>query len=224
MPRSPRVAVGGLVYHALNRAVQGTVLFRRDSDYEAFEQVLEEACALLPMRVLAYCVMPNHWHFLLWPVADGDLSEFLRWLTQTHTQRYHIAHGSVGSGPIYQGRFKSFPVQSDEHLLTVARYVERNPLRAGLVERAEDWRWGSLWRRMRGDALEQFLLNSWPIRRPRNWVAWVNEPQSQAELAGVRQSIMRGRPFGQEPWVNDTAKRLGLESSLRPRGRPPAAT
>jgi hypothetical protein len=88
------------------------------------------------MRLLAYCLMPNHFHLLVWPRADGDLSQFLRWLTVTHTQRWHAHHRTAGTGHLYQGRFKSFPVQSDEHFLTVCRYVERNALRANLVGRA----------------------------------------------------------------------------------------
>jgi REP element-mobilizing transposase RayT len=116
-----------------------TTLFHKPGDYAAFEAVLRQAKDWQPMRLLAYCLMPNHWHLLLWPHGDGELSEFLRWLTLTHTQRWHAHHHSAGSGPIYQGRFKSFPVQEDEHLLRVCRYVERNGLRAGLAERAEGW-------------------------------------------------------------------------------------
>src|SRR5713101_412578 len=110
MPRRARSVPGGLVYHVLNRAHART-----------------------PIRILGYCLMPNHWHLVLWPRDDGQLSEFMRWLTVTHTQRWHAHHHTAGTGPVYQGRFKSFPVQSDEHVITVCRYVERNPLRANLV-------------------------------------------------------------------------------------------
>jgi putative transposase len=97
------------------------------------------------MRLLSYCLMPNHWHLVLWPRADGELSDFGHWLTLTHTQRWHAHYHNVGTGHLYQGRFKSFPVARDEHFLQLCRYVERNPLRAGLVRRAEAWQWGSLW-------------------------------------------------------------------------------
>ena len=149
MPRRSRCNSGGYVYHALNRAVRRATLFRKDGDYAAFEQVLREAKDWQPMRLLGYCLMPNHWHLVLWPEHDGDLSEFLRWLTVTHTQRYHAHYHTAGTGPLYQGRFKSFPVQEDEHLRTLLRYVERNALRAGLVRRAEDWRFA-------GSALDVF--------------------------------------------------------------------
>jgi putative transposase len=146
MPRRARSVIGGLVYHVLNRSNGRLTLFRKPADYEAFFRVLDEARQRLPLRILAYCVMSNHWHFLVWPEHDQDkaVSEFFRWLTVTHTQRWHAHHGTSGSGHLYQGRFKSFPVQEDDHFYTVARYVERNALRAGLVKRAEDWRFGTL--------------------------------------------------------------------------------
>ena len=146
MPRRPRISSGGVVYHVLNRGVGRMTLFEDRDDYAAFERVLAQAQERLPMRLLGYCLMPNHWHLVVWPRKDGDLSEWMRWLTVTHTQRWHAHHHSAGTGPVYQGRFKSFPIQSSPHLLTVVRYVERNALRARLVKQAEDWRWGSLWR------------------------------------------------------------------------------
>ncbi len=118
-------------------------LFEKPSDYSAFEKILAEAHHRTSIRIAAYCLMPNHWHLLLWPRTDGELSEVMRWITVTHTQRWHAYRHSSGTGPVYQGRFKSFPVQTDEHFITVARYVERNALRAKLVERAEEWRWSS---------------------------------------------------------------------------------
>src|SRR5205823_14680761 len=115
----PRYAPGGFVYHALDRAAARLPLFHKDGDYQAFLRVFDEALTLYPIRVLAYCVMPNHWHFVLWPQHDRQLTDFLRWLTATLTMRWHTHYHSVGSGHLYQGRFKSFPVQTDEHLYTV---------------------------------------------------------------------------------------------------------
>jgi putative transposase len=156
MPRRARSIVGGLIYHVLNRSNGRTTLFRKEADYDAFLRTLVEAHARLPLRIPSFCVMPNHWHFVVWPRrgADEEMSEFFRWLTFTHTQRWHAHHRMSGTGHLYQGRFKSFPIEQDEHFYTVARYVERNPLRAQLVERAEDWRSGSLWLRRAGAAAE----------------------------------------------------------------------
>jgi len=220
MPRRPRVATGGLAYHVLNRRVGRLQLFEKPGDYAAFEQILQDAYDRTRIRILAYCLMPNHWHLLLWPRQDGELSEVLRWLTVTHTQRWHAHRQTAGTGPVYQGRFKSFPVQTDEHFLTVARYVERNALRAKLVARAEEWRWSSLWRLSQGNTKLMTFLSEWPVEKPRQWLTWVNAPETVAELKALRENVNRGRPFGNTAWVARIAKRLGLESTLRPRGRP----
>jgi putative transposase len=222
MPRPLRNAPGGLVYHALNRANARLTIFRDEADYEAFLRVLDQAVARTDMRLLAYCLMPNHFHLLLWPRGDGDLSHFMRWLTMTHTQRWHAQHRSAGVGHLYQGRFRSFPVQDDAHFLTVSRYVERNALRAGLVPQAEDWPWGSLARRAAPKPARAVAppLSDWPIPRPRAWVARVNTPQTRAEEQSLQTSLDRGRPFGDSDWQAQTAQRLGLESTLKPIGRP----
>jgi putative transposase len=220
MPRRPRVSTGGLAYHVLNRRIGRMPLFEKRADYAAFEKILHEAYERTGIRITAYCLMPNHWHLLLWPQGDGELSEVMRWITVTHTQRWHAHRHSSGSGPVYQGRFKSFPVQTDEHFLTAARYVERNAVRAELVTRAEEWQWSSLWRWARNDSSVLEFLAEWPLERPPQWMQWVNETEKEAELENLRCSAQRGRPFGGEDWVIRTAKRLGLESALRRRGRP----
>lgn len=220
MGRPNRVADGGLVYHVLNRANARMPLFENPGDYEAFEQVLTEAVQRTETRLLAYCVLPNHWHLVLWPQKDGELSRFMSWLTLTHTQRWHAHRHSTGSGHVYQGRFKSFPVQDDGHFYTVCRYVERNALRANLVDRAEQWSWGSLYRWKHGTAEEKALLSAWPMARQRGWLEHVNAPQSDAELAALRRSVNRGCPYGEEAWCDRMVRRLSLESTLRPRGRP----
>jgi putative transposase len=218
MGRPLRVDVGGYVYHALNRASARAPLFEQPADYQQFEQVLADARARTAMRILAYCLMPNHWHLVLWPEHDGTLSRFMTWLSLTHTQRWHARRGSAGSGHLYQGRYRSFLVAADAHLLAVCRYVERNPLRARLVRRAEAWRWGSLWRREHSRGLE--LLADWPVARPTDWRAIVNRAQSPAELEALRTAAQRGQPFGAQPWRDEVAGRFALGSTLRPRGRP----
>jgi putative transposase len=218
MPRRPRIATGGHVYHVLNRAVGRATLFDTKEDFAAFENILREAQDFVPMRLLAYCLMPNHWHLVLWPRRDGEVSDFLRWVTVTHTQRRHSLNGTAGSGPLYAGRFKSFPVQSDKHYLEVCRYVERNALRAKLVRKAEQWRWSSVWQRLQRPAVVPLVEG--PVPRTRNWLASVNKAQPPGELLGLRISAMRGAPYGDPMWTVKTAKRLALQSSLRPRGRP----
>lgn len=221
MGRALRVAPGGYVYHILNRANGRVRIFQKKGDYEAFERILEESLEHVPgMRILTYCLMPTHWHLVVRPKADGELSRFTGYLTLTHTQRWHAHHRNFGTGHLYQGRYKSFPIAADDYFLTVCRYVERNALRAGLVERAENWRWGGLWRRTQGNPELVRILSDWPVSEPENWVGIVNEPQTEAELEALRTSVRRGRPFGAETWSEKIAKKLGLENTFRSRGRP----
>ena len=190
-----------MVFHCLNRLVARLTIFEKHADYEAFEKVLEEAHLRIPLRILAYTLMPNHWHIVVWPASGTDVTDFLQWLTVTHTMRWHAHYHTSGTGHLYQGRFKSFPVQTDEHLSTVLRYVERNPVRAGLVKRAENWRWGSAWRRNQCGGDAKALLSAWPIERPRNWLEYVNRPQTPAEVDALRRCVQRGTPCGSDLWM-----------------------
>jgi len=182
--------------------------------------VLEQAVERTQMRLASYCVMPNHWHLVVWPRGDGDLSAFVGWLTLTHTQRWHAHRQDTGSGHVYQGRFKSFMIQSDEHFLTVCRYVERNPLRAGLVERAAQWRWSSLWRRRSGDAEAKALLSDWPVERPDDWLRCLARSETRDQLDELRRCVNRGQPFGSASWIKRISRRFDLQSTFRSRGRP----
>lgn len=221
MPRTARQTPAGYAYHALNRAAGHQTLFRKSADYAAFLRVFDDALDRHPTRVLAYCLMPTHWHVVLWPAADGEVTAFLRWLTLTHAVRWHAHYHSTGAGHVYQNRFKAFPVAADEHLLAVLRYVERNPVRAGLVGRAEDWPWSSLACRSAGGDVAGRRLHPWPVEGGEDWCGYVNAPQTEAELEALRRSVARGRPYGPEAWVDAVVQRLGLQATVRPRGRPP---
>jgi len=208
------------VYHVLNRAHSRRRLFFSDKDYLAFVKALVEAHKRFPVEILALCIMPNHWHLVVRPRRDGQLSLFMRWLTQTHTQRWRHAKRTVGHGALYQGRYKSFIVQDDDHLLIVIRYVERNAKRAKLVDRAIDWPWGSAWIRSHGDDELKALLSDWPVDRPRNWNELLNHAQNAREEEAVRTSLKRNRPLGEEKWVERLAATLNLGHTFRPPGRP----
>ena len=220
MPRTKRADEAGGIYHALNRGNARSTIFHKEEDYAAFERILAEGLERYPCTILSYQLMPNHWHFVLQPTEDGGMSRFLGWVSLTHTMRYHAHYHSSGEGHVYQGRFKSFPVQDDDHFLVVCRYVERNALRAGLVDRAEDWRWGSLHRWIARPEPDPKLLSKWPVPRLRGWGDRVNTRLEEKELKAIRWNIRRGSPYGEETWVESIARRLGLESTLRPRGRP----
>jgi REP-associated tyrosine transposase len=217
MPRTARASVGGICYHVLNRGNGRRQVFRKEGDYAAFERAMAHACIEVPMRVLGWCLMPNHFHLVVWPESDGDLSRWMHWLLNTHVRRYHRHYHD--SGHIWQGRFKAFPIEQDAHLLTVLRYGERNPVRAQLVRSAEEWLWSSARCWQDGNERPPYLLAG-PVRRPKNWLEWVNEPLSAGELEALRRSVNRSTPFGSASWTVNTAEQLGLESTLRPRGRP----
>ena len=219
MPRRKRKNLGNIVYHVLNRANGRLRLFKKAGDFEAFERVLAEGLERFSMCLLGYCLMGNHWHLLLWPREDGDLSTFMQWVTMTHCQRWHAAHGTAGMGHLYQGRFKSFPVQSNEYYLTVMRYIESNPLRAKFVQSSKDWQWSSLAIRQ-GKKKEGLVLSNGPMALPKNWLGLVDILSKETDLKKLENCIRRGSPCGSDVWVTRTANRLELESTLRPRGRP----
>jgi putative transposase len=219
MGRVRRNAAGGVVYHALNRGNGRARIFHKAGDYDAFVRLLRDGQRLVPIRLLGFCLMPNHWHLVLWPFHDGDLSRYIGWVSNTHVKRYREHYRDRGAGHLYQGRFKSFPVQDDHHLLTVLRYVEANPLRAGLARRADAWQWSSFTARAREGANDG-LLSDWPLDRPVDWGATVEEVLDDRTLANLRHSIDRGCPYGETSWTNRVAGLLRLTGTLLPRGRP----
>jgi putative transposase len=210
------VTAEGLCYHVLNRANERKVVFHAPADFARFIALLAEACERHDVGVLAYCLMPNHFHLVLRPTANGALGRWMHWLMTSYVQWYRLRYESVGH--IWQGRFKAFPIQHDAHLLAVLRYVERNALRGDLVAHAEDWPWGSLHERTRG--LGRRLLVDSPYDLPANWLDIVNQPESAEQLRTLRGCVARGRPFGADAWVKETARHLDLEFTLRSRGRP----
>lgn len=218
MPRRIRTGTGGIVFHVLNRAVRGVQLFHEATDYSAFERILAEAVRRSGMRLLAYCLMPNHWHLIVWPENDEQLSKSLHWLTMTHAIRWSTARGTRGRGAVYQDRYRALPVETSTYFLTACRYVERNALRASLVRRAEDWQWSSLWKRC--NSCDTVPLQEWPILPPDNWVEIVNRLQTESELRAVRGALQRGQPLGSDDWRLKVAEKLGLQHALRRPGRP----
>jgi putative transposase len=176
-------------------------------------QKAEESCERVFMRLLALLCHAQSLASRGLPRQDGDLSRFMNWLTLTHTQRWHQHRHSVREGHVYQGRFKSFPVETSEYLLTICRYVEGNPVRAGLVERAEQWRWSS------AGAHGSVPVHDWPMERPSEWLDWVNEGETNEQLSAVRRSVIKGPPYGSEPWVERMVMQWNLGATSRERGR-----
>jgi putative transposase len=201
----------------MNRAARRLTLFETASDYAAFSGALREATERFEMRLLCYVVMPNHWHLVVWPASDETLSTAMAWMTAAHVRRWHRRHNSVGTGTLYQGRYKALAVQDRAHFYTVCRYVERNPVRARLVTRPVDWPWSSASAQPSANAPR---LVDWPVARPENWCDIVKHEEPLAELGELRRAIAKSRPFGTDSWAASTAASLGWTSGMRPPGRP----
>ena len=216
MPRITRGLADNFIYHVLNRGNGKQEVFHKDQDYQTFIDLMEKATAQCPVKILAFCLMPNHFHIVLMAIRAEELSKWMQWLMTSHVRRYHHHYGT--SGHVWQGRFKSFIIQEDAHLLTVLRYVESNPIRAGLVNSAKNWMWSSH-REVIGEKT-RLLVDEVPIELPKDWGRYVDESLTEKELDGLRYSNNRQSPYGTSAWQMQVSKELGLESTLRPRGRP----
>lgn len=220
MPRIARIDIGNYIYHVINRANARVQIFDNNDDYLQFESILQNAVEKSSMRLLAYCIMPNHWHLVLHPKHDGDMGLFMSWLTNTHTRRWHAEKETVGQGHLYQGRYKSFLCQEDSHFLALVRYVERNAKKANLVKKAENWRWCSAWVREYGSFEQKKWLSLWPVDSPRGYTDWLNQPQTQEEEDALERSIAKDVPFGSESWTERMVVKFGLGQTQRGVGRP----
>jgi len=216
MPRIHRYLADGYFYHVINRGNGKQKIFHKDQDFAVFIQIMKEAKKHFSIDIFAYCLIPNHFHMVLMPNQPDHLSMWMHWLMSTHANRYRQHYKTTGH--LWQGRFKSFIIQNDEHLITVLRYVEANPLRAGLVFSAKDWLWSSL--RERIDERTETIISDLPFELSSDWIKFVDEPLTKKELERIRQSVIRQSPFGTLEWQNEISKELKIECTLRPRGRP----
>jgi putative transposase len=216
MARPPRIIPSGLVVHVINRGNDKRRLFLDRTDYQRFLDLLYDGCRKFPVLVIAFCLMPTHWHLVLVPLADGAVSAYLHWVTTKHSLQFRKRSGTIGHGHVYQSRFGSFPVQTGAYYYNVINYVDSNARRSGLVSRAEAWEWSSAHERAFGGR----LLSPGPIPLPDNWLDLINSLQPRALLEDIRTAVRGERPYGEPEWVKAKAAELGLSSRLRPRGRP----
>lgn len=214
MPRAARALADNCCYHLINRGNGRQQVFHKDGDYHTFVDVLLGARQRYRVKILAWCLMPNHFHLLVQPQDAALLNKWLQWVMTTHVRRYHKHYGT--SGHLWQGRYKSFIVQDNEHLLTVARYIEGNPVRAMLSSTAAQWPWSS--HQARNAASEESRPDLLPIPLPMDWATFVDTPLTDAEIEKIRNSANRQTPFGYESWRDEICARMGLESTLRRRG------
>lgn len=220
MPRISRIAVGEEVYHVINRANGRLQIFNTTEDYQLFEQLLLDTKELVDMRILAYTIMPNHWHLVLHPKNDGDMTTFMQRLSNTHTRKVHSLTKTNGSGHLYQGRYKSFLVETNDYLLALIKYVERNPVRAKLVKKCEDWKWGSAYRRISGTTKENNLVDAIPADVPNNYSRWINTIEDEKVIQSIRSSVIKSTPYGGEKWIEKMVATHKLQATLRSPGRP----
>jgi len=216
MPYRIGRGTAGVPFHVTNRGAKRARLFESAEDYEAFLRCVDHALTRVPIDIYAYCLMPNHVHLVLSPKGDGDLSRFMKVLLGIHSLRWQACRGTLGEGAVYQGRFKAFPIQTERYFMNVCRYVERNPVRARLVEVAEAWPWSSASLPLGHRRLD---LARWPVEKPTNWSEVLGEPEPPTDPHKVRSSATSGRPLGDPAWSTQIASSLGLAGTLGRRGR-----
>jgi putative transposase len=198
MSRHSRHRNAGHVFHVMNRATRGQLLFADVGEYLLYQALLAQALIERPIRLLAYTLMPNHFHMAVWPERDGQISRFLQWLLATHARRLHRKRGTAGTGAIYQSRFKAVPVETETYFYRMMRYVDRNPPRAGLATRPEKWPFGSASSQGRGFGIE---LAEWPLPKPPNWREYINSTEPYADLEFIRTQTQCGEPIGHVPLI-----------------------
>jgi putative transposase len=221
MPRLARYALDQGCFHVLNRGNHRQTLFHQNDDYVQFMGLLAASQKRFKVALWGYCLMSNHWHLVVEVGRMAILSSWMHWICNRHVRLFHRERRDLGGGHIYQGRFKSFPIQDEVYLYQVLRYVEANPVRARLVPSARDWPWSSL----SPAEIKQGLL---PLERPRlepwlrndAWEAEVNRPMGSGPLQVMQQSVVKGTPYGAADWVRRLVAEKGLETTVRLRGRP----
>lgn len=220
----PRIARGGLGqgwFHVLNRGNHRQKLFSKPEDFALFLGLLADAGERYNVTLWGYCLMTNHWHLVVEAPNIKELSQWMHWISNRHVRLFHRRNRTLGGGHIYQGRYKSFPIQNEEYLHTVLRYVEANPLRAKLVDDAQEWPWSSLSTAREVEGTPELARPKLaPFSRNAAWKREVNRFLSPETLAPIRNSIQRGAPLGDPNWVSALAAKFGLESTMRPHGRP----
>jgi putative transposase len=219
MPRTKRISPTGFVQHVLNRGDHRETLFHKPGDFLAFLRVVTDTTVRLRMRILAYCIMRNHFHLLLWPYHGDDLPPFMQLLMNTHIRRYLGHYPPSSPGHIYQARYTNCLVEPGSSVLAVARYIEANALAAGLVRRAEDYPWSSA--SPYAEDVDRPCLSDWPVAKPGAWSTLLNQPTPSAELKRIQRCARRGAPYGSPAWTRRVAKRFALEHTVRLPGRPP---
>jgi putative transposase len=204
MPRSNRRDRANETYHIMNRSVGKNQIFVTPDDYLGFIYIIIHALTIAPVRIYSFCIMPNHWHLLVSPYEDGGVGHFMHAITNRHTRVVHTKTETVGFGPLYQGRYKSILIDSDDYFLKVMRYIERNPIRAGLCIKTDEWRWGSSWIRNHGTIEHKKILSENPVEKCEDYkyiYNYIEIPDNDDDLKNIRFSIVKNLPYGRKTWA-----------------------
>ena len=191
MPRPPRIIPDGIPQHVVNRGNQRATIFSDAADYLGFLAAMAKAAEQTTVRLMAYCLMPNHWHLVVWPVRGVEVSTYMQVVMNAHLRDLQQRHATSGTGHVYQGRFKNSAILTEPDFFNVCRYVESNAACAGLVQRAEQWEWSSLARSGPADGIN--ILSPWPVARPANWLEEVNRPQTNRAVREIKKQLRRQR-------------------------------
>lgn len=225
MPRRPRLEIAGLPLHVTHRGVNRAAVFLDDDDFLHYRSQLDESLAAHGVALHAYVLMTNHVHLLVTPSALGALSRAMCRLGQRYVPAFNRKHGRTGT--LWEGRFKSCLVDTDRYLLTVYRYIERNPVRVALAELPEQYRWSSARTNLGLDTDPAitphagFLaLGDSPHARAISYRPWLHAGLGAEELNAIRMHLQQERALGSPRFQAMAAKTLNREVSCRPRGRP----
>jgi putative transposase len=209
--RPLRTEIAEGIYHVINRANERRTLFSNEREYDDFENLLFEGLKKYAVHLYAFVLMPNHWHLVVSPQKAGALAKYMQWITNAHVHRVRRHTQTVGAGHVYQERYRSIIVQSDLYFLSLCRYVERNPCRAALVDKAEEWQWSSVRHHLEQTA----LLSPWPIERPESYKKWINLEEEHLDI--IQHSVATNRAIGSAQWF----KTLPVVLRPKKRGRLP---
>ena len=220
MPRLSRTVFAGLPHHVTQRGNRREDVFFTNEDREAYLTWLREYCDKYGLAVLAYCLMTNHIHLIVVPTTDDGLQRVLKPLHMRYAQRINRARN--WKGHLWQGRFFSSPLD-EVYLLAAVRYVERNPVRAGMIDRAEDYRWSSAAAHCgnRTDSVLN-LESGWreQFATIDDWSAWLSAADEIEKIRILRQNVEKGLPCGSENFIQRLGKIAGRHLEYRPQGRP----
>ena len=197
MARKPRKLPGHHPLHICNRSAGQLTIFQSIADYVRFETCLKEMISNFPLRLFAFCIMPNHYHLLVEGETGPAVIKGLHWLGTTHAVRLRRDTSSIGRGAVYQNRFRAYPIQRNGAFYRVAHYIERNPVDANLCRSPDDWLWSSA----KPEKSQDLNLAEWPISKPKNWMETIRKPLDEIVRDEIRCHETLQHPLGDPDWV-----------------------